>query len=194
METCRACSADIKGQSGPGRPQMYCSAACKQRAYRESVKLPREMTSRDRWVRWTLLRRGERLTKAPLQLSGRLASSTSSLTWTTYRKARASSIGRGVGFMLGAGIGCIDLDHCIIDGELQPWAREIIDACPATFMERSQSGEGVHIFGLLHEQPGRRRGNIEVYSRARFIAMTGARVYGAPATLSDLSSVRSMLG
>ena len=193
MIECKMCGAQFAGNFGRGRPSMYCSAACKQRAYRAASKLPAELTALPRWVRWDLRRRGDRMTKIPLQINGRLASSIDPATWTTFSKAQRSAVGRGVGFMLGAGIGCIDLDHCIEDGQLQPWAREIIAACPATFMERSQSGEGVHIFGLLDEGPGSRRGSVEVYSRARFIAMTGDRLHGAPARLCDLQGVRSML-
>ena len=187
------CGAEFLANSGRGRPSMYCSAACKQKAHREASKLPAELTALDRWVRWELRRRGERMTKIPLTTSGRLASSIDPATWTTFSAARHSTVGKGCGFMLGAGIGCIDLDHCIKDGHIQPWASEIIAACPATFMERSQSGEGVHIFGLLDEGPGSRRGSVEVYSRARFIAMTGDRLHGAPARLGDLQEVRSML-
>ena len=193
MTTCQVCGAETRGNFGRGRPQMYCSGACKQRAYRAALKLPVELTALPRWVRWDLRRRGDRMTKVPLTTSGRLASSTDPTTWTTFSAARHSTVGKGYGFMLGAGIGCIDLDHCIEDGHIQPWASEIIAACPATFMERSQSGEGVHIFGLLDEGPGRRRGQIEVYSHARFIAMTGDRLHGAPARLGDLQEVRSML-
>ena len=193
MIACRTCGVEFVPNVGRGRPSAYCSNACRQKAYRESVKLPREMTAQDRWVRWALVHRGDRATKMPLRLSGRLASSTDSRSWASYAAAKASTVGRGLGFMLGGGIGCIDLDHCIVDGQIETWAREIIDASPSTFMERSQSGNGVHIFGVLPEAPGRRRGNVEVYSRARFIAMTGDRLYGSPASLADISMVHSML-
>ena len=42
----------------------------------------------------------------------------------------ASKAGVGVGYVLaeGDGIVCIDLDHCLDDGKLAPWARTIRSA------------------------------------------------------------------
>ncbi|WP_255549360.1 hypothetical protein [Corynebacterium sp. TAE3-ERU12] len=74
--------------------------------------------------------------------------------------------------MLGGGFACIDLDKCITAGRIQPWAQRIIDAAPGAFVERSMSGNGLHIFGLLPESPGRVLGRAEVYSRDRFIRVT----------------------
>lgn len=92
--------------------------------------------------------------------------------------ASESSVGAGLGFVLGDGIGCWDLDHCITDGALAPWAREAIEAiADPLFMEISQSGEGVHVFVRAPEGPGRkiREGErcIEFYSAGRYIAVTG---------------------
>jgi len=114
-------------------------------------------------------------TKEPYAVSGRRASSTNPATWSTYSEARASEVGVGVGFVLnGDGIGVIDLDHCIDDGAVAPWAQAIIDANAGTFMETSISGTGVHIWGLLDSRPGRviRDGrNIEVYTTERYMAL-----------------------
>ena len=178
---------------GRGRPQMYCSDACRMRELR-SRELPREITSRDRWVRWALVPRRGRLTKVPLTLAGRNASSTNDATWSPYAEARASKVGQGVGFVRGGGIGCIDLDGCLDEkGRPSEFAQKVLAACPATFIEVSQSGRGLHIFGLLPEAPGRAREGVEVYSAGRFIAMTGLRWGSSPRSLADLSEVRSML-
>jgi len=53
--------------------------------------------------------------KRPVTVDGRPASSTDSTTWTTYEAARASTIDDGLGFVLGDGVGGIDLDHVIDD-------------------------------------------------------------------------------
>lgn len=139
---------------------------------------------RRRWVR----RQGKR----PLTAAGWSASSTNSKTWDTYEAVQASVKGDGFGFMLGGGIGCIDLDHCLEGGVLAGWAREIVDRCPPTFIEVSASGTGLHVFGLLDEAPGRgQRGGdgIEFYSAGRFIAVTGDRFDGCVNVLADLSEV-----
>ena len=166
-----------------------CSPACRKRASRMR-EFPLEMTKNDRWVRRTA-------SKRPLQLNGRSASSTNEATWASYPAAKASDKGVGLGYVLGEGVGCIDLDHCFVDGVLADWARSIVEACPGTFVEVSQSGEGLHIFGLLHEGPGwkMRDGEVavEVYSAGRYIAVTGNRFEGAPVVLADLSEVAAAL-
>ncbi len=74
--------------------------------------------------------------------------------------------------MLGGGLGCYDLDH-VTDVEAREFAASIPERI--VFAERSMSGRGVHIFVEAPEARGWRRGNVERYTRARFIRMTGAR-------------------
>lgn len=163
----------------------YCTPKHRVYASRKPA-IPLEMTGKARWVR-----RNKR--KMPLTVAGRNASSTDSSTWSDYSMARRSNVGAGLGFVLGEGVGCIDLDHCISDGVVADWAREVLDSCPSTYIEVSQSGEGLHIFGLLPEGAGRniRRGEtaIEFYSTGRYIAVTGNRFEGSPLSLADLSGV-----
>ena len=151
------------------------------------------MTLKARWMRWELVSRAGRMTKRPITVAGRQASSTDASKWTDYATAKRSAVGAGLGFALGEGIGCIDLDHCIVDGVVAGWAQDILDRCPPTFVEVSQSKTGLHIFGLLPEGSGRniRRVDvaIEFYSVGRFMAVTGDRFGSAPATLADLSEV-----
>lgn len=103
-----------------------------------------------------------------MRVDGSPASSTDPATWATFADVQRGA-GDGFGVMLGGGIGCYDLDH-VTDEE----ARELIARFPEPiiFMERSMSGEGVHVFVEAPEGPGARRGNVERYTRARFIRMT----------------------
>ena len=191
---CSYCGNPFARSTGRGRPRIHCSNACKQSSYRRSRELPREMTSRGRWVRWALVPRRGRLTKVPLTLAGRNASSTNDATWSSYAEARASEVGQGVGFVLGGGIGCIDLDGCLDEkGQPSEFAQRVLAECPPTFIEVSQSGRGLHIFGLLPEGPGTVRKGGEVYSVGRFMAMTGQRWKACTSSLGDLSKVRSLL-
>jgi primase-polymerase (primpol)-like protein len=141
------------------------------------------MAERSRFVRYLS-------TKRPVTLSGSPASSTNAATWSTLTDARASDFGEGVGFVLGDGIGCIDLDHAISDGIVADWAREVLDANPSTYVEVSRSGEGLHIFGLRAEGPGRNMRDgvraVEWYSVGRYIALTGVRFENAPNKLAPL--------
>lgn len=159
------------------RDARFCSGACRQRAYRARSKpLPVELTGRARWVR-------RDADKRPLTVFGGAASVSDSRTWTTYVRASRSGVGAGLGIVLGDGLGCIDLDHCIVGGKIAGWAQAIIDEYrnDAVLIERSMSGEGVHIFLPMEEAPGRkiRDGDVcfESYSRGRYIAVTGDRLF-----------------
>ncbi|MDO8308574.1 MAG: hypothetical protein Q7V58_09515 [Actinomycetota bacterium] len=78
--------------------------------------------------------------------------------------------------MLGQGLGCWDLDHCLDDGQVKPWAVEVLAGIDdPIWVETSLSGEGLHVFVAADEGPGWRRGGVEFYSRHRFIAVTGDR-------------------
>jgi primase-polymerase (primpol)-like protein len=101
----------------------------------------------------------------------------------------------GPGFVLdGTGVVCIDLDHCLRKGRPVRWAREILDRCPATYVEVSPSGTGLHIWGLGTLARGRKyRRGVEAYGTGRYIAVTAARFGDAPLSLADLSEVLASL-
>lgn len=172
---------------------LYCSTRCRvagnRRKARESCAFPIEITSKPRFVRWAPRVRNGKTTKVPLTVAGRAASSTDPSTWVSFDAARASTVGRGFGVVLGEGLGCIDLDDALEDGVVAPWAQDVLDENPNTFVEVSQSGNGLHVFGHLAEGPGRkiRDGrNIEYYSVGRYIALTGVRFGAAPSRLAPL--------
>lgn len=148
------------------RTSTYCGTACRVRAHRRRHRetVPAELRAADRWVR----RHGKR----PITITGRPASSTASSTWSSYAEVSASTIGTGLGFMLGSGIGCVDIDHCVsADGTISELAQRVLDLNPDAWVELSLSGTGLHVWGLMDERPGRVRDGLEIYSRARFIAL-----------------------
>lgn len=172
---------------------LYCSVRCRvagnRKKARETGSFPAEMVSKPRFVRWDLRVRNGRETKVPLTVDGRAASSTDPATWASFEHAQRSVVGRGLGVVLGDGLGCIDLDDALVDGVVAPWAQVVLDANPGTFVEVSQSGRGLHVFGFLPEGRGRniRDGrNIEWYSVGRYIALTGDRFGAAPLKLAPL--------
>jgi hypothetical protein len=101
----------------------------------------------------------------------------------------------GVGVVMGQGLGCVDLDHCVDPntGKIMPWAREIIIGLDS-YSEFSPSGTGVHILGEDIQLPGKGRkrpyeaGAVEVYDCARFLTFTGRWL---PKTPPDILSRRS---
>ncbi|MFH8803223.1 bifunctional DNA primase/polymerase [Streptomyces sp. NPDC017936] len=174
----------------------FCSTRCRVAAHRAAKNdaTPRELTTRDRWVRRSA-------DKRPLTVAGMAASSTDPRTWSTHKDAAASTAGVGLGFVLdGDGIVCLDLDHCLnpLTGQLAPWAAAIIRDAGATYVEVSPSGDGLHIWGRAHVRQGRRIRRpdgtaVEIYGTGRYIAVTGQRFSGAPSTLADISALTADL-
>lgn len=174
------------------RHARYCSGRCRTAACRARRTLPRELTSRPRWIRRSA-------SKTPITVHGDAASSTDPATWSRYREATASKAGAGLGFVLdGDGVVCLDLDHCVRrDGSLAAWARNILNACGPTWVERSVSGAGLHVWGRGRVEQGRKLrvggGSVEVYGTGRYIAVTGDTFDQAPSRLADLSEVLEQL-
>lgn len=128
--------------------------------------------------------------------------------WYTYAAAlatfkRESPPLAGVGYvMTGAhGVVGVDLDGCITDGQLAPWAQEVVDAL-RSYTEVSPSGRGLRIFlqGEAADWMNHTVG-IEVYggSAPRFLTITGAHLVGTPldvnaAPAGALEGLRSRYG
>lgn len=162
----------------------FCSGRCRVAAHRAKRTLPAELTTRDRWIRRTA-------SKVPLTTAGAPASSTDPRSWSSYREAQASEAGVGLGFVLdGDGIVCVDLDHCLVDDRLADWARQVVALAPDCWIERSVSGDGLHIWGRGVMRSGRRikvqGGTVELYPSGRYIAITGDTWGDTPRRLGDL--------
>ena len=93
----------------------------------------------------------------------------------------------GLGFVIikGHGFFCIDLDHCLIDGQWHPAAGEICARFAGAAIEVSRSQDGLHILARhdgtipAHKTRSSVLGfNMEVYSQERFIALTGCQMSG----------------
>ncbi|HEY9416869.1 MAG TPA: hypothetical protein VIQ30_19100 [Pseudonocardia sp.] len=131
----------------------------------------------------------------PLTVAGRAASSTNPATWSSYRAAVESTAGVGLGFVLnGDHVVCIDLDHCLTGGVLAPWAANLLEQIPGTYIEVSPSGKGLHVWALGDVGRGRRcpvagGGLVEIYGRGRYITVTGNRYRSCPPRLAELPEV-----
>jgi len=152
-----------------------------------SHKLPRAMTSLDRWV--------VHQDKIPHdQKTGKLASSTDPTTWGSYQQALgAMKSGRwdGLGFVFTKDddIMGIDLDHCVVDRKVAPWANEIVDAL-SSYTELSPSRNGVHIICRgpnLHKghKVKYQGGAVEIYSSGRYFTVTGDHLVGTPTEIQN---------
>jgi primase-polymerase (primpol)-like protein len=184
--TCEHCPAPLPITAR--RHARYCSTRCRVAAHRVRRRtLPDELTSRPRWVRRTAA-------KVPVAVDGAAASSTDPETWSRYSDASKSTAGAGLGFVLnGDGVVCLDLDHCLYGDRVAPWAQRILDAAGPTWVERSVSGDGLHVWGYGELPHGRRvsvgTGTVELYGTGRYIAVTGDTWGDTPRRLGDLSAV-----
>lgn len=148
------------------------------------------------WVVWKLLQvpGREKATKVPFSVrTGAEASSTDPETWSCFDDAlayfRSHPEIAGVGFVLSehdpyCGI---DLDECIVDGQITPEAQAIINDL-ASYSEISPSGNGVKIIiagakpadAKCQSRKAKGMSRIEIYDRARFFTITGQIVPGTP--------------
>lgn len=156
--------------------------------------VPDCLRERPQWVLWRFVERDGKRTKMPIAAgSGGAASSTDPSTWTSFDEAvnairRFASIA-GVGFVFSDDdpFCGIDLDECIVDGQVVPEAQSIIDELN-TYTEVSPSGRGVKLIaeGRKPAGVGCRSTKIdgfkevEVYDTGRFFTITGAHLDGTP--------------
>ena len=142
----------------------------------KAENIPGELKVRPQWVLWKAV--GDKPDKVPYSArSGRRASSTDLLMWSTFQEAlEAYESGEyaGVGFVFSSAdpYTGIDLDDCVDgDGEIALWALEIVRYFDS-YTELSATGTGLHII-VRGNVPNRRKDEVEVYSSKRFFTVTG---------------------
>ena len=140
-----------------------------------------------RWIRYSR-------SKIPLTPNDEYAKSTDPRTWSDFGWVKDSTVGAGIGFVFNNdGIFGVDLDNAFDDeGNLKEWASQLLALVPATYIEVSPSGKGLHIIGKGSVGHGRRiafhDGCIEVYDTARYFTMTGKPFGKSKLSLSKLDS------
>ena len=157
----------------------------KEKALRTAV--PDEMKKRPNWVvvkTWWNAEKGK-YNKRPVNCNsdkGEYAESDNPETWTTFDNALKYLKEKGgttVAYALDGkdNISCIDLDHCYDEnGQPSALAKEVLSKCGKTYIEKSVSGNGLHIFGKTNGMDIRtfsKDGDLEFYQKEHFIAMTG---------------------
>lgn len=154
--------------------------------------IPLEMRQEARWVVWRTEERNGKRTKVPYRADAphARASSTDRATWTSFEKVlEAAEHADGIGFVLGDDWVGVDLDH-VLDPEsgevVASWAKEWIEGLGHSYIERSPSGEGLHIIGRGTMPRGRNRRKmddgareIEIYDGGRYFTVTGEGLNGS---------------
>lgn len=157
----------------------------KEKALRAAV--PDEMKARPNWVvvkTWWNADKGK-YNKRPVNCNsdkGEYAESDNPETWTTFDNALKYLKEKGgttVAYALDGkdNISCIDLDRCYDEnGQPSALAKEVLSKCGKTYVEKSVSGNGLHIFGKTSGMDIRtfsKDGDLEFYQKEHIIAMTG---------------------
>lgn len=149
--------------------------------------IPAYMRSLNQWVLWRYEDRKNKKTKIPYQSNGRKARTNDPITWGIFDEISAVTGYDGLGFVFAEGdqLTGIDADHCIYeDGTLADWTIDLVQLFKGTYMERSPSGDGLHIICRGRAlQTGARKWlderkievGIEVYNykSPRYFAVTG---------------------
>jgi RecA/RadA recombinase len=147
--------------------------------------IPTDLKALRRWAPWKAIWNEERgkWDKVPYRPEGYGLSSMQPDRWVSFEEAvRAFDTGTGkysgVGLVLTGmtDVVGIDLDRCITDGQIAPWAQEIIDSVDS-YTELSPSGTGLRILarGSIPEDVQDNTVGIEVYNghKGRFLTVTG---------------------
>lgn len=145
-------------------------------------RVPSELVDRDQWIVWLY---DEEKRKIPYQINGEKAASNRPETWTDYDTAyevlesHEKLAGLGYVFHPDDPFCGVDLDDCLENGKLKPWAEEIVRRFGETYGEVSPSGTGLK-FWCRAAIPAARKfpyadGAIEIYSQGRYFTVTGNR-------------------
>ena len=154
--------------------------------------IPLELKQMNRWVLWEYKYSEGRNTAKPWTKVPKVArnpkwyaKTNAPETWSAYEAAEYQhELADGIGIVIGEGKVGIDLDACVSDGVIEPWASSIIN-CINSYTEYSPSGTGIRIIltGAMPGEYGTRRyrnGKIEIYddTSPRYLTITGHRVAG----------------
>lgn len=209
--TAKAFGEEVKGKDAYGaeykRPseQVNTSFDEKEKALRAAI--PDEMKARPNWVvvkTWWNADKGK-YNKRPVNCNsdkGEYAESDNPETWTTFDNALKYLKEKGgttIAYALDGkdNVSCIDLDHCYDEnGQPSALAKEVLSKCGKTYVEKSVSGNGLHIFGKTSGMDIRtfsKDGDLEFYQKEHFIAMTGDGAGYSRLESFDTSEMKELL-
>jgi len=147
--------------------------------------IPQAIKEVDGWVlwRWWWSPKSQKWTKPPYNVDGVKIDEGNPENWMDYStvlQAYRKGDFDGIGFSLDAldGLAGVDLDHCVKEGDIEPWALEIVEEM-GSYAEISPSGRGLRVLGYGKlRRKGRKKGDIEMYTGGRYLTITGHRLDG----------------
>ena len=144
-------------------------------------KVPVELRERAQWVLWRYETNDKgKPTKEPYQTKypERKAKSNTPTTWADFASTMVLvTPEQGIGFVFDepdpyCGI---DLDGCVKDGVIEPWAERLMLMFPG-YAEFSPSGTGIHLIGKGKLKKCWNQKPLETYDKKRFFTFTGNTV------------------
>lgn len=160
--------------------------------------IPEELKSLRQWVCYRIEERDGTPTKIPYRTdkAGRGNARTNNPgTWHTFDEvveaaAKPKNRFSGIGFVLSESdpYVFIDLDHVVSEGEIEPWAEQLVERI-GSYTELSRSGSGIHIIARANK-PGPRcrtakHPKFEIYADRRLVVFTGKTLPGTPDAICD---------
>lgn len=163
--------------------------------------IPEALRQRPQWVLWRLDLKDGELTKVPYSDVQRKARANDPKTWLSFDRAlqrwqENPSGWAGIGYEFSADdpYTGIDLDSCLdpTTGRVADWADAELALLLPTYAEISPSGTGIKLIiqteriHTLGSGKDKSAGQVEVYSRGRFFAITGNAFEDAPPTIAQV--------
>jgi primase-polymerase (primpol)-like protein len=156
-----------------------------------------ELIQRDQFVNYKFEKKGDRVTKPPVDATGYNIDAQNPASWRSYEDANATS--EQIGFVLTADdpFLFIDLDHVLKEGKLCDWAERLLAELPTTYTEISPSGDGLHLYFMLYDTPSIPKHKqtfpdgtaLEIYFSGRYFTITGNVFVDSPITAQDLGDL-----
>lgn len=154
--------------------------------------IPQELKTLQQWVGWKLTEVDGKLKKEPrIPGTNYRGSSTNPKHWRTfdvalsaYQRNKDKNDGIGFVFTKNENYVGIDIDDCVVSGELSDMAKDVI-AMFDSYTEYSMSGTGIHIICKAEELRGDIDGRkddpkgLEIYRRRHYFVMTGNILFPA---------------
>lgn len=165
--------------------------------------IPQALKAQNRWAPWraVLNEKKQKFDKIPHRADRPEygISTAKPEQWFSYEAALAAfqknpKLFAGIGYVMTGPHGVVgtDLDNCIDNGVVAPWAAEVI-AKLDSYTEVSPSGRGLRVlsFGELHDDWNNHEVGIEVYggNEARFLTVTGSHLAGSPGDVRESPAI-----
>jgi putative DNA primase/helicase len=164
----------------------------KQNPPRPTVDLshfPAELQQLKSWILWRYENTGKpKPDKIPYQINKTYgASTTEPATWSALADVLAVADDEfKPGIVANGEYVFLDLDACVVNGEIEGWAQSVILRCNS-YTEFSPSETGVHIFVRGRVLKARKKNGCEIYSDGRYFTVTGKQVPGTPLVINTMT-------